>query len=546
MSNRPAIPADIQRQILWESGHRCAVCGTPCPLEQAHIIPWHRSREHKVEDLICLCANCHARADKEQWGEKTLREYKEKPWVSRWHQTEVPEVDLDKLMPAKVQQRATDGETTVSSPASTSNPFIYGRPVRPEEFVDREDDLRTIFNRLHHCESTAVVGEPHIGKSSLLLKLADEATQRHYLPDHVQGLMVSHLDLYYSPTAFWQQALKPLRERPGQDAVAQWLKQIAQADYNGDSLREIFGYLQEQGQQLVLLLDEFDLLLDHSNFQDFAFFATLRALSSLRSFSFVTASRLSLKELNQRGYSLPNSGGSPLFNTLIEVRLRPFDEEAVEVLLRQTGDDLSPDDRRFIRRMAGRHPFLIQAMAAALIETTGDNRQICASERFYERISYHFDDLWHTLDDRTRTAAVILSLVELRGRALGQSFAYGQIERANAFGPELQKLARHGLAERVSGGSQFDWDHLLVWQGERWKVGSEAFISWVSDVVIAGTRQVPAYDEWLENKRYRLLLTQEQWDRLVGAVRSAPEWMVRGVGSLARALLEELMRREQR
>jgi hypothetical protein len=83
MSNRPPIPAEISRQVLIESGHRCAVCGAGCPLERAHIIPWHKSREHKAENLICLCANCHERADKEKWGEKTLREYKRRPWVLR-------------------------------------------------------------------------------------------------------------------------------------------------------------------------------------------------------------------------------------------------------------------------------------------------------------------------------------------------------------------------------------------------------------------------------------------------------------------------------
>ena len=83
MSNRPRIPAEIKREILLECGHRCAVDGTPTPLAQAHIIPWHKSKEHKAEDLICLCANCHKKADNENWGEKTLREYKKRPWVMR-------------------------------------------------------------------------------------------------------------------------------------------------------------------------------------------------------------------------------------------------------------------------------------------------------------------------------------------------------------------------------------------------------------------------------------------------------------------------------
>ncbi|MEI6848052.1 MAG: HNH endonuclease signature motif containing protein [Chlorobiaceae bacterium] len=81
--NRPKIPSDIARDVLRESGHRCAVCGESCPLERAHIIPWHKSKEHCAADLLCLCENCHQRADKENWGEISLRIYKERPWILR-------------------------------------------------------------------------------------------------------------------------------------------------------------------------------------------------------------------------------------------------------------------------------------------------------------------------------------------------------------------------------------------------------------------------------------------------------------------------------
>lgn len=83
MPNRPRIPKDIERQIFFETGHRCAVCGEPTPLERAHIIPWHKTKEHKAEDLMCMCANCHERSHKENWDEKTLRMYKEQPWITR-------------------------------------------------------------------------------------------------------------------------------------------------------------------------------------------------------------------------------------------------------------------------------------------------------------------------------------------------------------------------------------------------------------------------------------------------------------------------------
>ncbi len=80
---RPRIPSEIEREIMIECGRRCAVCGTPTPLERAHIVPWHKSHQHKAEDLLCLCANCHERSHKEKWGEKELREYKHNPWIVR-------------------------------------------------------------------------------------------------------------------------------------------------------------------------------------------------------------------------------------------------------------------------------------------------------------------------------------------------------------------------------------------------------------------------------------------------------------------------------
>ncbi len=82
MPHRPAIPIDVQRAVFFEAGHRCAVCGTPFPLERAHLVPWSRSNDHSAENFICLCANCHERADND-WDVKTLAKYKKNPWVLR-------------------------------------------------------------------------------------------------------------------------------------------------------------------------------------------------------------------------------------------------------------------------------------------------------------------------------------------------------------------------------------------------------------------------------------------------------------------------------
>ena len=74
---RTAIPADIKRRVLVEAGHRCAI--PTCrhiEVEVHHINPWSKCREHKYENLIALCPNCHARADRGDIDRKSLRLYK--------------------------------------------------------------------------------------------------------------------------------------------------------------------------------------------------------------------------------------------------------------------------------------------------------------------------------------------------------------------------------------------------------------------------------------------------------------------------------------
>ncbi len=74
---RPAIPAELSRRVLIEAGHRCAIprC-RHIEVEIHHIIPWEQCQEHKYENLIALCPNCHRRADRNEIDRKALRIYK--------------------------------------------------------------------------------------------------------------------------------------------------------------------------------------------------------------------------------------------------------------------------------------------------------------------------------------------------------------------------------------------------------------------------------------------------------------------------------------
>lgn len=63
--------------MLVEAGHRCAI--PTCryiTVEIHHIVPWETCLEHDYHNLIALCPNCHARADRGEIDRKSLRIYK--------------------------------------------------------------------------------------------------------------------------------------------------------------------------------------------------------------------------------------------------------------------------------------------------------------------------------------------------------------------------------------------------------------------------------------------------------------------------------------
>lgn len=77
---RPDIPRELERALLVEAGHRCAIptCRTVVPLIIEHIDDWAKVKEHRFENMIVLCANCHGlKGDgPRKLDRKALRQYK--------------------------------------------------------------------------------------------------------------------------------------------------------------------------------------------------------------------------------------------------------------------------------------------------------------------------------------------------------------------------------------------------------------------------------------------------------------------------------------
>jgi hypothetical protein len=306
---------------------------------------------------------------------------------------------------------------------SALNPFIYGKPVPSGRFIGRQAQVRTLFSRIVNGESTAIVGEPHIGKSSLLAYTAAPDTRQAWLDANVEQHIVAEFDCHllssdFTANEFWRHVLDEVEATSTDDALKQQCALIEQNNFGSLTLERLFKLLGRQQKRLVLLIDEFDAMLNHPQFSSAEFMGALRSFATRTDgLVVITASRLTISQMNRLS-TRHNPHGSPFFNNMTEVRLPHLSEaEAAQLIentlqLQQHGNAIAFDevDRRFISDCAGRHPFLIQVAAASLHDAKAAVSQAKASAvhahafhasatvLFQERTAAHFEDVARTLE----------------------------------------------------------------------------------------------------------------------------------------------------
>ena len=106
-----------------------------------------------------------------------------------------------------------------------SNPFTYGNPIsEPARFFGREREVEQVFSRLRNdeFESSSIVGDRRIGKTSLLNYISHPEVRRKYgLEGPEYAFVYADLEMVdgaTTPTRLWQRLLRHL-ERHCQDAA---------------------------------------------------------------------------------------------------------------------------------------------------------------------------------------------------------------------------------------------------------------------------------------------------------------------------------------
>lgn len=390
------------------------------------------------------------------------------------------------------------------------NPFLYGRPVPIRYFVGRNEQIHTVLNRLDNSESSLLVGEPHIGKSSLIRFLCD-SSQHAKLGWHERWIPVEMechlLPSHWGVKDFWRSVLLRTAQKLPENSLRDQVRIRAEEHFDPLAILDLATRLGREGWKIVLILDELDSIFGLPALCHRDFFGPVRSLSTnTEGIAVLAASRTPLSVLNERTSNF--NGGSPFMNNHTDVRLAALTagevDQLIDLALLGTSIDFSPQVRVFIERVAGRHPYLVQALGAALFDAITRGREaedlyMVAMENFRLQTDAHFAATWASLGPEAQIATTVLALVEAQGKTYGREFSTKDIVELDRFAPELEELQRRGLVELVGPDVRWRWDagSYAIWKGRRWGISAEAFTWWLLTNAVTSTRDRLDFREWL-------------------------------------------------
>ncbi len=398
------------------------------------------------------------------------------------------------------------------------NPFAYERPARSQIFSGRKEIVRSLLSRARTGQSTALVGEPKMGKTSTLKFLADVRLKEGYGDEGSRNFVVdidAHLLGYdCQEDAFWAY----LCRRCKGVIPSEMLRRLEGACTSGLAydLEEFFLNLGEKGKRIVLLIDEFDSLLFYPGLASGNLFCALRILSSsTHGLALVTSSRMNVIAMNRRGEEL-RKGGSPLFNYLDEQRLPPFSVDDISSLvdnaLRDSAISLSDDEIVYLGEMSGGLPYLVQLMAWTLFEahTKREPKNFSPLKNLLTISSPYFDEIWSHRSLPEQQALTLLAL-EYKGGYIGRThFRMPDFRLIEEHAPQLRVLQKLGLVKLSQGAGT-----------NRWEIGSILFCEWLA-LALENRTKMDKIDSFLSDRKQGVVLTIGQWKRLWTRLKSIP------------------------
>lgn len=380
------------------------------------------------------------------------------------------------------------------------NPFTYGNPISdPLRFFGRTREVEQIFGRLRNAEfeSSSLVGDRRIGKTSLLNHLADPSVRAAH------GLAPARFSFVYAdlqmvdetmgPEQLWRRLLRSLsqvmpRGEPGEDVVSAGLDNLLRdRRFDTFDLDGFFQKIDDADRYVVFLLDEFDRVTTNPRFGPDFYFG-FRSLAIHHNVAVVTSSRLELVELCHS----EAVRSSPFFNIFANINLRMFSADDFEDMIAKSlaGSDVRFTEAELARAvdLAGLHPYFLQAASWLLYDAYGQGldavrRLEFLAARFEAEAVPHLVDYWLNSGDHEKIVLTAAALLEGRQRGHGNPFSLADLcsvfSRAELSAVRLEK---RGLLMRTDAG---------------YRLFSSIFGPWILGQIAADLTEQQSYPEWL-------------------------------------------------
>ena len=281
------------------------------------------------------------------------------------------------------------------------NPFAdYGNIVCGDRFIGRKDDLKIVEDRIirpKEAGNLAIIGEPRIGKSSLIYKAImeckDGLTTQNLLP-----IWINLATFNQTPQFFCSLVTSCVNEMEKLNWMDESIQRSAQhvledKQSQGDKyprIQRFFEKVRRAGYRVLFILDEFD----HARYLfrgDISGFQKLRELSYRPEWrvTFVTTSRRSIHEIELQSQAISTFDG--IFH---KHYLAMFNEEDMQEYIKKLssiGLFLSPDDKDRITFYCGGHPYLLEMLGYEIVEMFREGRKTDVDEAAH-RIEQSFVD----------------------------------------------------------------------------------------------------------------------------------------------------------
>lgn len=354
------------------------------------------------------------------------------------------------------------------------NPYAgYGNIAIGDRFVGRESEIERLQKRLlPGAGSVSVIGEPRIGKSSLV-KEAIRRSERESLAAHP----IVWINLATIPSGslllngIVEDTLQFLQD--GDTPLPSGLESIldSKSDTTYDAFRRcnrLFKRLMKSNIQTLLVIDEFDAVRQYDDASN-----VIQSLRELIYHQYATGlSAIFISRRSLLALELQVGDVSTLNGVCEQQYLGPFDENSVKAMAHRCSPFwlLADTELELLNSITGGHPFLTEMLLCSSFPNT-------SIEEGFKIIAADFFDYYEHLQQLLREDGLFEQLVQI---TVGPTWSVniGSVDR----------LLRYGLIKSTSS-NQNQLERLVAW--------SDHFQSYLEKC----SRDIPIWPLWHETEK---------------------------------------------